>query len=205
MDPELTRRWMDAGQLPNLAKLAAQGGFYRLETSHNPESPTSWASFATGSNAGKHNIYDFLVRDVKTYMPDLGIVKKSPPEFLFNYLPIKKPVITSIRGGTSFWVTAGQHGVRSSLLTVPITFPPEAVENGELLSGLPAARHPRHHRHLLLFRDRPVAVRRRQHGDGRDPQAPRHGQGRGEDRTGGPAQPRGEGAAARHPREGARR
>ncbi|MFO7691550.1 MAG: alkaline phosphatase family protein [Vicinamibacterales bacterium] len=137
MDPELTEQWMAEGQLPHLARLAAQGGFYRLETSHSPESPTSWASFATGSNAGKHNIFDFLVRDPKTYMPDLGIVKKEPPEFLFNYLPIKGPAISSIRGGTSFWVTAGQHGVRSSLLTVPITFPPEDVENGELLSGLP--------------------------------------------------------------------
>jgi predicted AlkP superfamily phosphohydrolase/phosphomutase len=137
MDPELTERWMAEGQLPHLARLATQGGFYRLETSHSPESPTSWASFATGANAGKHNIFDFLVRDPKTYMPDLGIVKRAPPEFLFNYLPIKKPVITSIRGGTSFWVTAGQHGVRSSLLTVPITFPPEDVENGELLAGLP--------------------------------------------------------------------
>jgi predicted AlkP superfamily phosphohydrolase/phosphomutase len=137
MAPELVERWMAEGRLPNLAKLTAEGGFYRLETSHSPESPVSWASFATGSNAGKHNIFDFLVRDPRTYMPDLGIVRKVPPEFLFNFLPIKMPVIQSIRGGTSFWVTAGQHGVRSSLLTVPITFPPEDVENGELLSGLP--------------------------------------------------------------------
>ena len=38
---------------------------------------------------------------------------------------------------TSFWVTAGRAGVRSSILTVPVTFPPEDVPNGELLSGLP--------------------------------------------------------------------
>ena len=137
MEPSLAEKWMAEGRLPHLSKLAAQGGFYRLGTSHSPESPTSWASFATGTNAGKHNIFDFLVRNPATYQPDLGIVKKSPPEFLFNYVPIKMPVITSIRGGTSFWVTAGQQGVRSSLLTVPITFPPEEVENGELLSGLP--------------------------------------------------------------------
>ena len=137
MDPNLTERWLAEGRLPNLARLAAQGGFYRLGTSHSPESPTSWASFATGANAGKHNIFDFLVRDPKTYQPDLGIVKMTPPEFLFNYIPIKKPEIKSIRGATSFWVTAGQQGVRSSLLTVPITFPPEDVENGELLAGLP--------------------------------------------------------------------
>jgi predicted AlkP superfamily phosphohydrolase/phosphomutase len=137
MDPRLTERWMAEGKLPNMARLAAQGGEYRLTTSHSPESPASWASFATGVQAGKHNIFDFLVRDPKTYMPDLGLVKKVPPEFLFNYIPIKRPQITSIRGGTSFWVTAGQSGVRSSILTVPDTFPPETTENGELLSGLP--------------------------------------------------------------------
>ncbi len=137
MDPELTQRWMAEGKLPNMSRLASQGGVYRLGTSHSPESPTSWASFATGVQAGKHNIFDFLVRDPQTYMPDLGLVKKELPEFLFNYIPIKRPKIVSIRGGTSFWVTAGREGVRSNMLTVPDTFPPEDVEHGELLSGLP--------------------------------------------------------------------
>jgi predicted AlkP superfamily phosphohydrolase/phosphomutase len=137
MDPILTARWIKAGRLPNFAKLAEEGGLYPLETSHSPESPTAWASFATGTNAGKHNIFDFLVRDTTTYMPDLGLVKKVPPEFLFNYFPIKRPEVLSLRGGTSFWVTAGEAGVRSSVLTVPVTFPPETVPNGELLAGLP--------------------------------------------------------------------
>ena len=110
---------------------------YPLQTTHSPESPTAWASFATGVNAGKHNIYDFLVRDTTTYLPDLGMVTRTPPKFLFNYIPLSKPKVTSIRGGTSFWVTAGKQGVRSDMLTVPVTFPPEDVENGELLSGLP--------------------------------------------------------------------
>jgi predicted AlkP superfamily phosphohydrolase/phosphomutase len=137
MDPELTERYIAQGKLPNLAKLAAQGGFHRLTTTHSPESPTAWASFATGVNPGKHNIYDFLVRDTATYMPDLAMVKREPPKFLFDYIPIARPKLTSTRGGTSFWVTAGNAGVRPSILTVPVTFPPETVPNGELLSGLP--------------------------------------------------------------------
>ncbi len=137
MDPRLTERWMAEGRLPNMARLASQGGEYRLTTTYSPESPTSWASFATGVQSGKHNIFDFLVRDPKTYLPDLGLVKKVPPDFLFNYIPIRRPQVTSIRGGTSFWVTADQAGVRSSILTVPDTFPPETTEHGELLSGLP--------------------------------------------------------------------
>ena len=137
MDPDLARMWMEQGKLPNMAKLAAQGGLYPLETAHSPESPTAWASFATGVNAGKHNIYDFLVRDTATYLPDLAMVKREPARFLFNYIPIARPKLSSTRGGTSFWVTAGRAGVRSSILTVPVTFPPEDVPNGELLAGLP--------------------------------------------------------------------
>lgn len=137
LDPDLVQRWMADGRLPNLAKLVETGGFYRLETTHSPESPTAWASFATGVNAGKHNIYDFLVRDTTTYLPDLGMVRRVPPRFLFNYVPVSRPQVISIRGGTSFWVTAGQAGIRSSVLTVPVTYPPEEVPHGEMLSGLP--------------------------------------------------------------------
>src|SRR5213594_3495485 len=121
-----------------MRKLEKDGsGVQPLGTTHSPESPTAWASFATGVNAGKHNIYDFLIRDTKTNLPDLGMVHREPPRFILNYIPIAAPKLTSTRGGTSFWVTAGRAGVRSSVLTVPVTFPPEAVPNGELLSGLP--------------------------------------------------------------------
>jgi predicted AlkP superfamily phosphohydrolase/phosphomutase len=137
MDPALLERWMNAKVLPNIAKVASTGGVKPLATTVSPESPTAWASFATGVNPGKHNIYDFLVRDTATYLPDLGMVRREPARFLFGYLPLAKPKLTSIRGGTSFWVSAGQAGVRSSILTVPVTFPPEDVPNGELLSGLP--------------------------------------------------------------------
>jgi predicted AlkP superfamily phosphohydrolase/phosphomutase len=137
MDPDLVQQWIDKGHLPNFARLARGGGVFPLATTHSPESPTAWASFATGVNAGKHNIFDFLVRDTNTYFPDLGMVRREPPRFLFGYIPISKPKIFSTRGGTSFWVTAGHAGVRSSVLTVPVTFPPEHVPNGELLAGLP--------------------------------------------------------------------
>ena len=137
MDPALVSRWMREGKLPHLKQLADQGGMYSLSTTHSPESPTAWASFATGVNPGKHNIYDFLVRDTTTYLPDLGMVHREPARFLFNYIPYAKPKLSSIRGATSFWITAGRAGVRSSVLTVPVTFPPETVPNGELLAGLP--------------------------------------------------------------------
>ena len=137
MDPALLDRWLKAGQLPNIARLAASGSVTPLATTHSPESPTAWASFATGVNPGKHNIYDFLIRDTSTYLPDLGMVRREPAKFLFDYVPVAKPKLFSLRGSESFWVTAGKAGIRSSILTVPVTFPPEDVPNGELLSGLP--------------------------------------------------------------------
>src|ERR1044071_6744981 len=127
MDPHLLEKWMNEGKLPNISALARQGGFSPLQTTHSPESPTAWASFATGVYAGNHNIYAFLVRDTASYLPDLGMVTRTPPKFLFGYFPVSKPKITSTRGGTSFWVTAGKAGVRSDMLTVPVTFPPEDV------------------------------------------------------------------------------
>ena len=137
MDPTLSRKFMDEGKLPNLKKLSELGTFVKLETTQPSESPVAWASFATGVNPGKHNIYDFLVRDFQTYMPDLGGVKREPPKFLWGWLPTRKPKITSTRGGTSFWVHAGRDGIRSVVLTVPMTFPPEEIAHGQMLAGLP--------------------------------------------------------------------
>jgi predicted AlkP superfamily phosphohydrolase/phosphomutase len=137
MDPTLARRFMDEGKLPHLKAIAERGTFAKLESTQPSESPVAWASFATGVNPGKHNIFDFLVRDTQTYMPDLAMVKKEPPRFLWGLIPIKPPVATSTRGGTSFWVHAGRSGIRSVTLTVPVTWPPESVPNGDLMGGLP--------------------------------------------------------------------
>src|SRR6187397_1203987 len=88
MDPTLARRFMDEGKLPNLKRLSETGTFAKLETTQPSESPVAWASFATGVNPGKHNIYDFLKRDLQTYMPDLGGQKREPPKFLWGFLQV---------------------------------------------------------------------------------------------------------------------
>src|SRR5512134_1300894 len=137
MDPTLARRWMDEGKLPNLKALSEEGVFARLGSTQPSESPTAWSSFATGVNPGKHSIYDFLIRDLATYFPDFNMIRKEPPEFLWGLIPTKPPRVTSMRGGTSFWKTASADGVRSVVLTVPVTFPPEELHHGQMLGGLP--------------------------------------------------------------------
>ena len=139
MDPRLVQKWMDEGKLPNMQKLAKRGSGVRpLGTTHSPESPTAWASFATGVNAGKHNIYDFLIRDTASYLPDLGMVHSRAAALhpqLHSGLEAGHPVDSRRRHRSGS--RAGSAGVRSSMLTVPVTYPPEDVPNGELLSGLP--------------------------------------------------------------------
>src|SRR5690349_20137946 len=74
LDAGLTEKYMAEGKLPNLSELAKEGTYTPLRTTNPAESPVSWASFITGSNPGKHGIFDFLTRDPKTYLPDLALV-----------------------------------------------------------------------------------------------------------------------------------
>jgi len=69
MDPELANRFMGEGKLPNLAKLRDQRDLSSLRTQFPRFLRSAWSPFQTGVNPGKHNIYDFLARDLKNYLP----------------------------------------------------------------------------------------------------------------------------------------
>ena len=71
-DPKLTARFMAAGKLPNLEELARSGCYHTLGTTFPSISPVAWSSFCTGTQPAKHNIFDFLDRDPRTYMPRLS-------------------------------------------------------------------------------------------------------------------------------------
>ncbi len=171
MDPTLTSRWMAEGKLPNLKKLSEEGVYRTLGSSMPSESPTAWSSFATGVNPGKHNIYDFLIRSFETYLPDFNMVRKEPGSFLWGLIPTKTPKVISTRGGTSFWKHAGADGVRSVILTVPVTFPAEHIDHGEMLSGLPLPDIRGTLGHLLLLGHRPARLSGGQHRVRRHPEA----------------------------------
>src|SRR5579872_7564899 len=79
MDPELTERFIAEGRLPNLAKLRDEGTFRKLRTTYPPISPVAWSTFMTGVNPGKHNIYDFLARDLSNYLPYLSSAEIKGP------------------------------------------------------------------------------------------------------------------------------
>ena len=139
MDPELTDRFIQEGRLPNLAKLKQQGTFRKLRTTFPAISPVAWSTFMTGVNPGKHNIYDFLARDLDNYLPFLSSAEIKGPKRSFKLgkytFPLGRTQIKGMRKGTPFWHWLGQAGIFCSVIRVPVTFPPEKFP-GVLLSGM---------------------------------------------------------------------
>jgi predicted AlkP superfamily phosphohydrolase/phosphomutase len=139
LEPTLAEKFMAEGKLPNLAGLQKEGTYARLRTTTPAISPVAWSSFMTGAEPSKHNIFDFLSRDPKTYLPalssaDIGKPKKVLPLGKYN-IPLSKPVIRGMRKSVPFWKILGEAGIFSTVLRVPITFPPEKF-SGHLLSGM---------------------------------------------------------------------
>ncbi len=138
-DPELTEEFMNQGLLPNFTKLKEQGAFSRLETTLPAESPVAWSTFQTGCNPGKHRIYDFLVPNRKVMVPELSsssVSTSSRTLKLGKYIiPLGKPAMTVGRKSQPFWKVLGEYGVTSTVVRVPLTFPPEKF-NGILLSAM---------------------------------------------------------------------
>jgi predicted AlkP superfamily phosphohydrolase/phosphomutase len=139
MDPELAQRFMNAGRLPNLARLRDIGTFQKLRTTVPAISPVAWSTFQTGCNPGKHNIYDFFNRDLSSYLPFLSSAEIKGPRRRLRIgrfsLPLGKPQISLLRKAKPFWHLLAKSGVFCSVLRVPVTFPPEKF-SGVLLSGM---------------------------------------------------------------------
>lgn len=127
LDPQRIRRLMNAGKLPNFKRLAEQGTFTDLATTLPPISPVAWSTFMTGVNPGKHNIFDFLNRDLRTYLPELSSARTTAGSRWdwLAALGLAQGPVRLLRKSQPFWKVLGDHGVFSTVLRVPITFPPE--------------------------------------------------------------------------------
>src|SRR3954447_8983376 len=101
LDPELTERFMAEGKLPNLSRLKSTGSYSRLRTTFPSLSPVAWSTFATGVNPAKHNIFDFLNRILKSYVPELASARVSGPSKFLNIgrfrIPLSRPTVSLLR------------------------------------------------------------------------------------------------------------
>ncbi len=139
MDPELTRRLVSEGRLPNLAKLMSAGRFRSLATSDPPQSPVAWSNVISGANPGVHGIYDFIAREAATRIAYLSTSRASGPSRTFKLggytFPISGGGIENLREGPCLWHLLEKGGVPCTVLRMPSNFPPAPAAR-RALSGL---------------------------------------------------------------------
>jgi len=126
-DPKIMDELMDEGLLKNFVRLKEMGSYSRLATTPPVESPTQWSTIATGTNPGKHDVFGFIARHPKTYIPYLSITQQEGG--------ITGPRYVSPVKGTPFWKITSDAGIPTTVIRWPVTFPPEKVR-GKMFAGL---------------------------------------------------------------------
>lgn len=152
-DAELAGRWMDEGELPNLAKLRDQGTFAPLRSTVPSQTPVSWSTFSTGLDPGRHGIFDFLKRDTETYTPSFAAFDEGRAPFLWGE---RNPLVLGVLGGVVVFVVLflllllpmRRHKLRAAVIAAVL-----AVLGGVGVSMAADS---------LLPVERPIAINRRQ-------------------------------------------
>ncbi len=110
---------IDAGLMPNLARLRAGGAWGDLASTVPPFTAPAWSTFMTGKNPGQHGVLSFFRQDVTAYA-------LTPSAVLAAGAAQRDDVL---------WVRLGAAGRRVGVVNVPVTYPPRPV-NGFLVTGL---------------------------------------------------------------------
>lgn len=101
------RRLLPTGALPNFRAIVNEGTMVQMHTTLPNVSSVAWASFMTGQNPGKHNIYGFVDRQpgsLKTFIPTAR--------------NLRSPML---------WETLSDAGKRVFAMNVPVTYPSRQV------------------------------------------------------------------------------
>ena len=111
---ELMDRFIAEGDLPNLESLCSGGLRAPLNSTMPPMTLPSWASMLTGTNPGKHGIFDF--------------VHRRRPGWELEFAN------ASHRRAPTLHQLLSEDGARVASLCVPTTWPPDPG-NGVVISG----------------------------------------------------------------------
>jgi len=131
IDPSFIDRYMADGDLPAFSRIAQAGSYARLATSNPPQSPVAWSNIGSGTDAGVHGIFDFIVRDPKKYLPELGMLKYNRQ----NIFGTREKMFQPTCGSKFFWDYTAEAGIPSASIRWPMTFPP-AQSDAKVLAGL---------------------------------------------------------------------
>ncbi|MHC4837103.1 MAG: alkaline phosphatase family protein [Planctomycetota bacterium] len=129
LDPEMLQERMDRGLMPNFQRLIEERGatFSSLQTSWPPQSPVAWSNFITGTNPGKHGLYDFIHLDRESYGIASSMVETEPVGLsmtLFGYeIPLTGGAAESTRQFPAFWDGLHDAGVPVYVHRMPASYP----------------------------------------------------------------------------------
>jgi predicted AlkP superfamily phosphohydrolase/phosphomutase len=107
-------RFVDESVTPTIAAFLEEGVSAPLSSTAPPGSAPAWPSIVTGVNPGKHGIFGFVERrgyDAVPVRPDYDAVP-------------------------TLWRELSARGASSVFLNVPLTYPPESVEDGVVVSSM---------------------------------------------------------------------
>jgi predicted AlkP superfamily phosphohydrolase/phosphomutase len=114
---DLCERWVAEGRMPTLAGLMGDGSFGHMRSVFPYNSAVAWATLATGTNAGRHGIFDFVFPVQGAYA--LRVTTREN------------------RRVPALWNHASDSGAKVGVVNIPMTFPAEAL-NGFMISGMDA-------------------------------------------------------------------
>ena len=139
LDPVLLDRFMNEGRMPVFKEYIRSHYFSPLRTTLPPQSPVAWSSFITGSNPGKHGIFDFIHRDPASFLPHLSTSRTTGTDRSIRLgkwsLPLGGAHVELLRHGEPFWNPLTSQNIPVTLFKLPANFP---VSPGEAraISGM---------------------------------------------------------------------
>jgi predicted AlkP superfamily phosphohydrolase/phosphomutase len=150
-DAGLVEAYMKEGRLPNLVRLRDTGYYAALHSTNPPQTPVSWATFTTGINPGRTEIFDFLRRTAGTYLPEFAMLRESKRPLLFG--DRNPPVLGTAAAALAGLLAGGGVLARTRRLRPVLTAALAAATAAGSLAAFAAARH--------LPREVPTAINAR--------------------------------------------
>ncbi|MDQ3986005.1 MAG: alkaline phosphatase family protein [Actinomycetota bacterium] len=106
----------EQGVMPRLEKLRAKGASGTLSSTVPTYTPPAWTSAATGVNPGRHGVYGFHSSHAQHDRMQLVHSGK-------------------VRSAT-IWEMANAQGASIGVYNLPLTYPPQRLDNGWMVSGM---------------------------------------------------------------------
>jgi len=109
----------EQGVMPTCRELMEGGSWGTLMSTVPPVTGPAWTSFCTGKQPGNHGVFDF-------FKPTRGD----------NAVGMKRRLINAREiDGKTLWQILGEHGLKSIVMNVPVTYPPREM-NGVMFTGM---------------------------------------------------------------------